>query len=431
MMKKYRIFSTIATAVIATAAQAETAAPDGYTLEKTVIVSRHGIRAPIARYTKTLTESTPQTWPAWQTEDGELTPHGGERETRIAHYVRRWLDDAGITSQGSCPAQGEVLIYTNSAKRTIDTGKNFAKGAFPGCDIPVRHLEEAGKMDDTFHAIIRSPVDDAFTAKAGKSIDDMVGAGGLAGVNERLAKNYQLLEDVLDYKHSVACEKEKQCEFSKITNTLHLTQNKKPAIKGSLQSASSIISSFILQYYENYPEKDVAWGKLKTAEEWQTVMEIKNTEISLTYASPFIAKEAASPLLTFIQNSFADHGYNHPYIKEAQKARTVLLVGHNSNIASLLGLLGTAPYELPEQYEKIPVSGKVIFEKWRDKDGKAWMKMEYLYQSAQQLRENSESEEKNLPRRITLKLADCPTSADDYCPMEAFDYIVSDALKRQ
>lgn len=56
MMKKYRIFSTIATAVIATAAQAETAAPDGYTLEKTVIVSRHGIRAPIARYTKTLTE---------------------------------------------------------------------------------------------------------------------------------------------------------------------------------------------------------------------------------------------------------------------------------------------------------------------------------------------------------------------------------------
>ena len=156
-----------------------------------------------------------------------------------------------------------------------------------------------------------------------------------------------------------------------------------------------------------------------------------NTEISLTYASPFIAKEAASPLLTFIQNSFADHGYNHPYIKEAQKARTVLLVGHNSNIASLLGLLGTAPYELPEQYEKIPVSGKVIFEKWRDKDGKAWMKMEYLYQSAQQLRENSESEEKNLPRRITLKLADCPTSADGYCPMEAFDHIVSDALKRQ
>lgn len=109
----------------------------------------------------------------------------------------------------------------------------------------------------------------------------------------------------------------------------------------------------------------------------------------------------------------------------------MLLVGHNSNIASLLGLLGTAPYELPGQYEKIPVSGKVIFEKWRDKDGKAWMKMEYLYQSAQQLRENSESEEKNLPRRITLKLADCPTSADGYCPMEAFDRIVTDALKRQ
>ena len=59
------------------------------------------------------------------------------------------------------------------------------------------------------------------------------------------------------------------------------------------------------------------------------------------------------------------------------------------------------------------------------------MKIEYLYQSAQQLRENSKSEEKNLPRRITLKLADCPVSADGYCPMEEFVHIGTDALKRQ
>ena len=43
----------------------------------------------------------------------------------------------------------------------------------------------------------------------------MLGDGGFAKLNERLAKNYAILEDVLDYDHSATCEKEKQCDLEK------------------------------------------------------------------------------------------------------------------------------------------------------------------------------------------------------------------------
>ena len=413
IMKKPLLLTALAAATCA-AAQTESPAlaPEGYTLEKVTILSRHGIRAPLVGYGSALAEATPHTWTPWKTEGGHLTPRGGELETRLAHYMDEWFDAVGLIKKDSCPTTDQLLVYANSLPRTIDTGKNFVKGAFPNCDITVHNLEEVGKMDNTFNPIVRSPVDDAFVAKAEKSIDDMLGEGGFAKLNERLAKNYQILETVLDYDHSATCEKEKQCDLEKMPNSLTFAQNKEPGTKGPLRNGTGAADSFILQYYEGYPANEVAWGKIETPEQWQAIVDLKNIYTDVLFTAPVLAKEAASPLLAFIQNSFADHGYQHPLIKDAQKAKVTLLVGHDSNVASLLALLQTAPYQLPEQYEKTPISGKVLFEQWRDKDGKALLKIEYIYQTTPQLREDSELSLKNPPQHVTLKLEGCPTGSD-------------------
>ena len=419
-MKKTLLLTALAAATCA-AAQTESPAlaPEGYTLEKVTILSRHGIRAPLVGYGSALAEATPHTWTPWKTEGGHLTPRGGELETSLAHYMDEWFDAVGLIKKDSCPTTDQLLVYANSLPRTIDTGKNFVKGAFPDCDITVHNLEEVGKMDNTFNPIVRSPVDDAFVAKAEKSIDDMLGEGGFAKLNERLAKNYQILETVLDYDHSATCEKEKQCDL----------ENKEPGTKGPLRNGTGAADSFILQYYEGYPANEVAWGKIETPEQWQAIVDLKNIYTDVLFTAPVLAKEAASPLLAFIQNSFADHGYQHPLIKDAQKAKVTLLVGHDSNVASLLALLQTAPYQLPEQYEKTPISGKVLFEQWRDKDGKALLKIEYIYQTTPQLREDSELSLKNPPQHVVLKLEGCPTDANGFCPMDDFNRIADAALK--
>ena len=430
IMKKTLLLTALAAATCA-AAQTESPAlaPEGYTLEKVTILSRHGIRAPLVGYGSALAEATPHTWTPWKTEGGHLTPRGGELETRLAHYMDEWFDAVGLIKKDSCPTTDQLLVYANSLPRTIDTGKNFVKGAFPNCDITVHNLEEVGKMDNTFNPIVRSPVDDAFVAKAEKSIDDMLGEGGFAKLNERLAKNYQILETVLDYDHSATCEKEKQCDLEKMPNSLTFAQNKEPGTKGPLRNGTGAADSFILQYYEGYPANEVAWGKIETPEQWQAIVDLKNIYTDVLFTAPVLAKEAASPLLAFIQNSFADHGYQHPLIKDAQKAKVTLLVGHDSNVASLLALLQTAPYQLPEQYEKTPISGKVLFEQWRDKDGKALLKIEYIYQTTPQLREDSELSLKNPPQHVTLKLEGCPTDANGFCPMDDFNRVADAALK--
>ncbi len=429
IMKKTLLLTALAAACVAAQAENTTLAPEGYTLEKVTILSRHGIRAPLVGYGSALAEATPHTWTPWKTEGGHLTPRGGELETRLAHYMDEWFDAVGLIKKDSCPTTDQLLVYANSLPRTIDTGKNFVKGAFPDCDITVHNLEEVGKMDNTFNPIVRSPVDDAFVAKAEKSIDDMLGEGGFAKLNERLAKNYQILETVLDYDHSATCEKEKQCDLEKMPNSLTFAHNKEPGTKGPLRNGTGAADSFILQYYEGYPANEVAWGKIETPEQWQAIVDLKNIYTDVLFTAPVLAKEAASPLLAFIQNSFADHGYQHPLIKDAQKAKVTLLVGHDSNVASLLALLQTAPYQLPEQYEKTPISGKVLFEQWRDKDGKALLKIEYIYQTTPQLREDSELSLKNPPQHVVLKLEGCPTDANGFCPMDDFNRVADAALK--
>ena len=428
-MKKTLLLTALAATCAAAQAENTTLAPEGYTLEKVTILSRHGIRAPLVGYGSALAEATPHTWTPWKTEGGHLTPRGGELETRLAHYMDEWFDAVGLIKKDSCPTTDQLLVYANSLPRTIDTGKNFVKGAFPDCDITVHNLEEVGKMDNTFNPIVRSPVDNAFVAKAEKSIDDMLGEGGFAKLNEHLAKNYQILETVLDYDHSATCEKEKQCDLEKMPNSLTFAQNKEPGTKGPLRNGTGAADSFILQYYEGYPANEVAWGKIETPEQWQAIVDLKNIYTDVLFTAPVLAKEAASPLLAFIQNSFADHGYQHPLIKDAQKAKVTLLVGHDSNVASLLALLQTAPYQLPEQYEKTPISGKVLFEQWRDKDGKALLKIEYIYQTTPQLREDSELSLKNPPQHVTLKLEGCPTDANGFCPMDDFNRVADAALK--
>lgn len=399
-----------------------------YTLKKVVIFSRHGIRAPLIGFGSALAEATPDSWPVWQTKGGHLTAKGARLEEVFARYFSRWFNQTGLLTANSCP-QNEVLIYTNSLPRTIDTGKHFAKSAFPNCFTPVYHLEKVGVMDNTFNPIIRSKVDETFIKKATKSIDNSLGEGGFAQLNQRLADNFRTLEIVLNYAQSKTCQGKIVCDLIQQPNTLTFAQGKEAKTTGSLRNGTGAADSFILQYYEGFPTEQVAWGRIKNAEMWRQISAIKDTYNDVLFASPVIAKEAATPLLTFIQNSFFDLGYPHPLIKQAQQAKLVLLVGHDSNVGSLLSLLKVKKYHLPEQFERTPISGKIAFQLWQDKTGQDWIKIDYIYQSTEQLRSGKELNGDNLPHRVSLTMQDCPTNKEGLCKLDDFAQAMIKALQ--
>lgn len=411
----------IACAALLLAAQgagaAEQGVPQGYQLEKVVVLSRHGIRAPLVNYGDTLASATPHQWPTWQTAGGLLTPKGGQVEEQMGRYFRSWLGEAGLLAAQGCPAEKQVFTYANSLPRTIDTARHFLAGAFPGCALSVTHQALVGTMDPTFNPIITAEVTETFRQQALRAIDQHVGEGGLSGLNRRLAPHYAELEQVLDYRNSRACLEDKQCALADQPNRVQLTQGKEPAISGPLRTATGAVDAFMLQYYEGYPLTDVAWGKVTTPAQWQRLQAIKNLYHETLFGSPVIASNAAAPLLSFISQAIEGENGKSANQQAAQQARLAVLVGHDSNIASLLAALRTAEYSLPGQYERTPISGAVVFERWHDGNGnRDLLKIEYVYPTADQIR-NSNAQ---TPQRVTLRLAGCPVDAQGFCPLANF-----------
>ena len=59
------------------------------------------------------------------------------------------------------------------------------------------------------------------------------------------------------------------------------------------------------------------------------------------------------------------------------------------------------------------------------------MKIEYVYQSAEQLR-NADALTLQAPaQRVTLELSGCPIDANGFCPMDKFDSVLNEAVKQQ
>ncbi|AAN79606.1 Hypothetical protein c1138 [Escherichia coli CFT073] len=57
------------------------------------------------------------------------------------------------------------------------------------------------------------------------------------------------------------------------------------------------------------------------------------------------------------------------------------------------------------------------------------MKIEYVYQSAEQLR-NADALTLQAPaQRVTLELSGCPIDANGFCPMDKFDRVLNEAVK--
>ncbi|ARF49610.1 bifunctional glucose-1-phosphatase/inositol phosphatase [Pantoea stewartii subsp. stewartii DC283] len=414
MIKKLSLcaLSVLAALPIGTLAHA---ADNEMQLQQVLMFSRHNLRAPLADNGSVLAQSTKKSWPEWEVPGGQLTTKGGVLEVYMGNYTRQWLAQQGLVKNGACPDSNSVFVYANSLQRTVATAQFFVNGAFPGCDITVTHQDEMGSMDPVFNPVITDG-NEEFIKKA---LADMTAA------NEKLALKpaYQRLDKIVDYKSSPACNNKKQCDLSSGQNTFIVENGKEPGVNGPLKVGNSLMDAFTLQYYEGFPLDQVAWGQIKTPEQWQSLSAIKNGYQDTLFTTPDVARNVAAPLVDYIRSQLIDQD-------KADSPKVTLMVGHDSNIASLLSALQVKPYDLPETYEKTPIGGQVVFERWHDaKNNKDLLKMEYVYQTADQLRDAQVLSLKTPPKRVTLQLAGCPTDANGYCSWEQFTQVLNSALQ--
>jgi glucose-1-phosphatase len=390
-------------------------APEGYQLEQVLLMSRHNVRAPFANNSSVLEQSTAQSWPEWDVPGEQLTTKGGVLEVHMGKYMREWLADQGLVPSGECPAPQSVYAYANSLQRTVASAQFFIIGAFPGCDVPVHHQERMGTMDPVFNWLITNNSPE-FKERAVQAMEKR-------REEVELTDSYKLLEKIVAYSNSPTCKEKQQCDLTAPEDKFSANAAEQPEINGPLKVGYALVDAFMMQYYEGFPLDQVAWGQIKTDQQWRVLSQLRNGYQDTRYRSPEVARNLAAPLVKYIQQALVGKD-------AANGPKVTLMVGHESNMTPLLTALQFKPYQLPEQYESTPIGGKVMFQRWYDKgNNRDLMKVEYVYQSTEQLRNDDVLTLKHPPKRVTLQLEGCPTDVNGFCSWDKFTEVLNHAVK--
>ncbi|KPJ19650.1 Glucose-1-phosphatase [Papilio machaon] len=380
---------------------------DGLKLEQVLILSRHNIRTPL---TARLEDTTPYKWPQWKNEVGHLTDKGALLESYMAEYFAEWLNETGLLPRG-CPTDDEVFVYANTRQRTRESARAFVRGAFGNCSISAYSIDSED-MDPVFNPILR---DTSETTKQKITAEMIQKLKGL-----RLDAAYKELNDIIDLKNSDICKSDSFCDFLQGENEIVYVIGKEPNIVGPLATSNNVMDSFIMSYYEGMADEDVAWGKIVKPEQWALLSEIIRENQNVRFNSTSLARDVAKPLLKYIKTVFE---HNPP-------RKVTVLFGHDSNLNSVMSALGFKYYELPHQYEATPPGGKIVFQKWRDEDtNRALLKINYVYQSTDQIRDASRLSLGSPPLWARLELTECSADSDGFCPWDQFQKIL-DAIEQ-
>lgn len=402
MKLKFHIFCALSLGLSAFSADGAIPLTDNYELKEMVILSRHNIRAPLSGNDSVLGKATSHQWIDWSANASELTLKGGVLETMMGQYFRKLTQAAGLFKEGTCPTTDEINIYANSMQRTVATARYFQAGFAPTCETDIYHRFSPSKMDPVFFPRL-TKVTDEFKVQAMKEINAMGGEKGLYGVSESLTPSYRLIEKVMDLSGSELCKADKTCELNDYNTEVVFKLGDEPNLTGTLKLANRIADALILQYYEESDPVKAAFGKNLTVEQWTQISKIKDVYGDVLFTAPIVAVNVANPLIRYMKDELS-----------SDVRKFTFLVGHDSNIASVLSALQAEDYALPETIEKkTPIGSKLVFEKWQNKQtGERFISAKIIYQNTQQLRGLSALDLNNPPAAYGVKFTGLEMNKD-------------------
>lgn len=378
---------------------------DKYKLKEAVVLSRHNIRSPLSDSKSDLGRMTPHQWTKWSAGKSELTSRGGALETMMGQYFRKWLVDAGMFPENYVPTADDLNVIANSMQRCIATAQYFTSGFMPVGGVTVNHRYTPSKMDPLFNPQL-TKVTPEFVATAMEQINAMCGKKGIVGVNEAIAPNYALIQEVLDVPNSPMAKENdpKLKDFTNYNTEIVLEKWAEPSMKkgSALKDLNAASDAFILQYYEEPDSIKAGFGKNLSREDWAKIAQIKDTYQDMLFTAPIVAANVANPLIQYMYDEL-----------RSPDRKFTFLVGHDSNLSSVLTALGVEEYELPNAIErKTPIGSKLVIEKFVGPDGKEYADLNLVYQSIDQLRNMELLSLENPPMVYPISLKGLKKNAD-------------------
>ena len=374
-------------------------------LKYVVYLSRHGVRSPTGKPAQ-YNAFALAPWPEWDVPPGYLTQHGYQLIKLFGAYDRLQLASQGLLVAKGCEDASTVTIYADSDQRTQETGKAIAAGLFPGCGLPVEFLPE-GTNDPIFHP---NPSDftPAQSALATAAIAGRVG-GNPANVTEAYRTQIAAMDKILATCGTPPASPQKRVSLFDIPVLLapgkgdHLAE-----LRGPLNTASSLAENFLLEYAQGMSADHVGWGCVNLAN-LPTLIDLHTAATDFTLRTPEIARAQASgllqPILLSMEQAVSNKAIAGAKGKPADRA--LFLIGHDTNLTTISGLLGLT-WIADGRRDDTPPGGALIFELWKNRSsGEYRVRTYFSVQTLEQMRSATELTLANPPQRVPVFLPGC------------------------
>ncbi|MCI4588926.1 histidine-type phosphatase [Sphingobium sp. BYY-5] len=360
-------------------------APPGLTVDRAVLLMRHGVRPPTKAPAMPAGVAA-QGWPDWPVNPGWLTPHGADAIGRIAAWDGGRLRSLGLLPAKGCPAADTVRVIADSDQRTIATADRWIAAVAPGCRVRNEHKPQDAE-DPLFNAI-GAGLASYDPARVNAAVAAAVGPGGIAALDARYRPLLTRLDVILCGSAKSACGVSKQA--SAISPA---APGQRPKLSGALDRASTASQILLLEYAEGKAASQVGWGRAKPAD---------ITALSAFHALEFALMARPVPVASASLAGLA------PLIRQGLTGpvRVTLISGHDTNVANLGGLLDIH-WRVPGLAADDPApGGAIVIERLRDTRGALYVRALYRSQTLEQMR-SAASLAKDAPYAAVLPIPGC------------------------
>jgi len=407
-----------------------TAAAPPSKLRFVVILTRHGVRSPTWSQSD-LNAYSAEPWPDWGVPPGNLTPHGNKLMTQLGSYYRLYFAEAGLLHPTGCGDTGHVYIRADVESRTLETGRALAAGMMPGCSVDMQTVNGG---DDPLFSPLKAGIGRPDTALAAASISGRIGASPSALATSYRGALNTLREVLFDCTSPIPCPAEtKPGKQSILAQESSVEEGKgdHPAdLRGPLRIGSTLSEDLLLEYVNGMEGKDLGWGRLD-ANKLLEVMQLHAAYADLARQTRYIARVQGSNLLSHILRSMQQAVQNSAVAGSLgdPSDQVLLLVGHDTNISNIAGILRI--YWLLEGYqaEDTPPGGALVFELWQQGEREWAVSTYYLAQSLDQMRKAMPLTLESPPLKSPIFIPGCSTADQKMmCPWKAFQRTVESAI---
>jgi 4-phytase/acid phosphatase len=378
-----------------------------------VIVTRHGVRSPLVDANKAFGEYSANRWPEWTVPAGNLTAHGKRQMELMGAYYRELYVQAGLLSGRAEKDAGCITLRADSDQRTIETARDIGSGLLPGAD-PVVLARPQAEPDPLFEPV-KADFGHPDFALAAASLLGRIG-GNPANPVAAHAAAFATLQRILVGGDGRVPSGKKSILDAPVSLAPDRGSGVAVAVNGPLRVAMRCTDDFVLEYAEGMPLSDVGWGRLSRADLTE-LLELHSLYFDLTQSTFYPAQVQISNLASHILETLEQGatGRAVPGAVCGPAGRLVVLVGHDSNLASLAGLMGVSWWMDGTQMDPVLPGGSLVFELRRSRsDGHYLVRLAYVCQTLEQMRAGDPPTLRNPPAIAPIFIPGCSDSAPGY-----------------